>query len=212
MLNALFMSLLLAARAFQQAQALRNFKLELLNAHLTVGIQSSLSPTFYNHMVNEAEEYLRILSSLLAGQQPPLLNPLHYHLLWLKDAEGHANGLSVRLDDTERELIQQSDSFRLLFNQYYNKAVEFSGYLRTGNSDFPALARLNLDVETTMRNFRGFLLSLAETVQSKTVLSVLTLLIPDHMDREECYYLNKLARVSQVKPEDCDPARPRVED
>jgi hypothetical protein len=200
----------LTQRAYQQAQALRAFKLEILKAHLTVGVQTSLSPTFYNHMVNEVEEYLRILGFLMAGGQPPLLPPLHYHLLWLKDAEGHASGLRVRFDDTEREFIERSDSFRIRFNDYYNQSVEFSGYQRTGLADFPALARLNFTVETVMQDFREFLATVGGAVRSKEALSVLSPLIPDHMDREECYYLIKLAQVSQVRPPDCDPARPRV--
>ena len=43
------------------------------------------------------------------------------------------------------------------------------------------------------------------------VLSTLTPLMPDHMLREECYYLIKLAQSSEVRMPDCDPTRPRVE-
>ena len=201
----------LTQQAFEQAQAIRQFKLELLKAHVTTGLQSSLSPTFFNHMVNEVEEYLQVLGFLLSNQQPPLLNPLHYHLLWLKDAEGHAAALASRFDAVERDWIDRSESYRITFNNYYNKSVELTGYQRTGLCEFPALARFNITVTTKMTDFQNLLRLIEEQVRSKEILSVLTPLTPDHMDREECYYLTKLAQVSRLKPPNCDPTRPRVE-
>jgi hypothetical protein len=42
-------------------------------------------------------------------------------------------------------------------------------------------------------------------------MGTLTALTSDHILREECYFLTKLAQVSEIKPPECDPARPRVE-
>ncbi len=201
----------LTRQAFEQAQAIRCFKLELLKDHITTGLQSSLSSTFFNHMVNEVEEYLRILGFLLSNQQPPSLNPLHYHLLWLKDAEGHAAALASRFDEVERDWIDRSEAYRIVFNNYYNKSVELTGYQRTGLCEFAALTRFNITVTTKMTDFQNLLRLIEEQVRSEEVLSVLTPLIPDHMDREECYYLTKLAQASGLKPPLCDPTRPRVE-
>ena len=58
-------------QAYQQAEAIREFKLNLIRQHLIGKIDLNLPPTFINHMVNEVEEYLRILTALLAGQVPP---------------------------------------------------------------------------------------------------------------------------------------------
>jgi hypothetical protein len=85
------------------------------------------------------------------------------------------------------------------------------GYLRTGLTQFPALSRLDSQAEDSILAFDVYLQKIKELVQTKRVLSTLLTLIPDHMLREECYYLTKLAIVSDIKRPDCDPARPRVE-
>ncbi|WP_407669701.1 hypothetical protein [Paenibacillus kobensis] len=35
--------------------------------------------------------------------------------------------------------------------------------------------------------------------------------MPDHMAREECFYLTKLAAAGLVPHPNCDPAKPRIE-
>ncbi|HEX3043724.1 MAG TPA: DUF2935 domain-containing protein, partial [Bacillota bacterium] len=136
---------------------------------------------------------------------------IHYHLLWLLDGQGHAVALLDNLDDVERDLIERSNVFMNQFNDLYKKALEFSGYQRTCLVEFPALARLNRQAEAQMTMFKEFLDYLEELVASKQALGTLSPLMPDHMAREECYYLTKLAQVSGVKKPDCDPGEPRVE-
>ncbi|MEK3916060.1 DUF2935 domain-containing protein [Paenibacillus sp. FSL H7-0331] len=43
------------------------------------------------------------------------------------------------------------------------------------------------------------------------LLGSLNPLLPDHMYREECYYLNKLAQSGEISVPDCNPTTPRVE-
>src|SRR5690606_1711624 len=80
----------LTRQAYEAACSIRAFKLDLLAKHLTGTIRMSLPPTFINHMVNEVEEYIRLLGFMIAGQMPPAMHPLHHHVLWLVDAVGHA--------------------------------------------------------------------------------------------------------------------------
>src|SRR4051794_32343969 len=54
----------LTSQAEVEVVNLREFKLELIRKHLIGKIKIHLSPTFMNHMVNELEEYLRILNHL----------------------------------------------------------------------------------------------------------------------------------------------------
>ena len=53
-------------------------------------------------------------------------------------------------------------------------------------------------------------MQIQEMLLNKTVLATLDPLIPDHMLREECYYLMKLSPVSDVKSPPCDPRKPRI--
>lgn len=197
--------------AFEYTKKLRCFKLELLRRHLIGEINTSLPPTFFNHMLNELEEYLRVLECLLAKESPALFHPVHHHLLWVSDAILHAESLSARIDPAESKLKETSDFFAHEFKELYLKAVEMQGYLRTGEDEFPALTRYNFQVEKEIIQFEDFLCKLLNLMHSKMGLGTLPPLMPDHMLREECYFLTKLAQVSEIKLPKCDPTKPRIE-
>ncbi|GGF24146.1 hypothetical protein GCM10010954_23800 [Halobacillus andaensis] len=187
------------------------FKLSLLERQLQGTIRIHLSPTFINHMVNEIEEYLLVIDYLARGEVPPVFHELHHHMLWLLDASGHAGAINDELDGVEKRLKKKSDEFATHFEQFYLKAVELTGYLRTNLESFPALARFNNDVEVEMQLFMGFLHELEEMELSEEVLSTFSALMADHMAREECYYLYKLAESTQGEYPACDPAKPRID-
>ncbi|SHF35867.1 protein of unknown function [Seinonella peptonophila] len=174
------------------AKRLRKFKLHLLKRLLTEEFAFHLSPTFINHMVNELEEYLRILSYLCQNKRVPPLHVLHQHLLWLPDAAGHATGLNENIDGTEKEWLKKTEIFTKHFEAFYLKAIELAGYLRTNCKDFPALRRFTQDVELEIKLFQRFLKEVEEMTTSKTLLGTIAPLMADHMYREECYYLEKL--------------------
>ncbi|WP_099159695.1 DUF2935 domain-containing protein [Virgibacillus ndiopensis] len=198
-----------AANAVEQLKA---FKLSIIKRQLTSNFGIHLSPTFLNHMVNELEEYQLVLSYLLKGDVPPIFHELHHHLLWLMDASGHAGAINDRMDGVEKRLKEKSHNFTKHFDQFYLKAVELTGYLRANIESFPALYRFNSNVEIEMKLFKTFLGELEEMELSDQVLGTFSALMADHMAREECYYLIKLAESSNTAPPDCDPAKPRVMD
>jgi hypothetical protein len=156
-------------------------------------------------MLNELEEYLRILSCLLAGKKPLPMHPMHHHLLWLPDAAGHAEGLRINTDSVEKKIIEKQHKFKETFNAFYIKAVELTGYLRTNLQQFPALSRFNRDVELEIILFQAFLKELVDMGLTKELLGTFAPLLADHMYREECYYLHKLAQVSEVTMPNCSP-------
>jgi len=197
-------------RALDATLHLRAFKLDLLRRSLLGAVTASLPPTFFNHMVNELDEYWLILDALNAGKPVPLFNPVHYDLVWLLDAVGHAGSIASGLDLVEARLIHESRIFKKHFQALYLKAVEMAGYLRTQLSDFPAFRRFHLDIDLEMKLFMKFLSELEEMGLNAEVLDTISPLIPDHMGREECYYLTKLAQTSMVPSPNCDPTRPRI--
>lgn len=177
---------------------LKEFKLSILKRHLLGQMHIHLTPTFINHMVNELEEYQRVLSYLKEGKIPPIFHELHHHLLWLADAAGHAGAIDVRMDDVEKRLKEKSSTFTKHFEQFYLKAIELTGYLRSNVKKFPALNKFNNDVEVEMQLFKTFLKELEELELSAEVLGVFTASMADHMLREEQYYLMKLAESAKV--------------
>ncbi|MCC5911139.1 MAG: DUF2935 domain-containing protein [Clostridiaceae bacterium] len=197
-------------QAYHYAHEIRLFKLDLIKKHLVDDIELGLPPTFINHMVNEVEEYLRVLADLLM-KKIPTTTPLHNHLLWLLDAAGHASAIAGDLDMVEKKLIEESQNFMENFEDYYIKAVEMMGYTRTCLANFPALDRFNLQVESEIKMFKVFLRELEKLELGNKLLGTLAPLILDHMAREECYYLIKLAQVSDIRMPVCDPTKERTE-
>jgi len=198
-------------QAFQLTTDIRNLKLSILGQQLTGEIAVNLPPTFFNHMVNEAEEYQRILQFLMAGELPPDCHPLHYHLLWLPDAIGHANAVADFTDPVEKRVRLDSETFAEHFEAFFIKATELAGYLRTNIDRFPALSRFNQEVDLEMRLFTRFLEEIEELRLDDRLLGTIMPLMADHMAREECYYLIKLASVSEIEAPECDPTKPRTE-
>jgi hypothetical protein len=202
----------LTNEAESEVLKLREFKLELLRKHLIGKIKIHLSPTFINHMVNELEEYLRILQHLKAGQVPPVYHELHHHLLWLSDAAGHSEAISANLDSVEKILREKSDAFTKTFEDFYLKAVELAGYLRTNLTTFPALTKMNKESQLEIKIFQNFLNEIEELRLSKQALGTFAPLMADHMYREECYYLMKLAESAKLDQPNCDPTKPRLKE
>ena len=182
----------------ESVKHLRAFKLSIIKRHLTSEMKIHLTPTFINHMVNELEEYLLILTYLKQGEVPPIFHELHHHLIWLVDASGHAGAINDRLDGVEKRLKEKSGMFTKHFEQFHLKAVELTGYLRTNIQKFPALNRFNDEVEVEMGLFKTFLNELEEMELSAEVLGIFSASMADHMAREEQYYLMKLAESASV--------------
>jgi len=198
--------------AYQQAIEFRSFKLDILESDLISDISISMTPTFINHMVNELERYLGILEYLIRLEVAPAKHPIEINLLWLQDAYGHSSSIRASLDFVEQHLQEKSKSFTKKFRDFHLKAIEFSGYLRTGLDTFPALSRFNRQVKAEMELFQDFLQGLKRLEYNEELLGNVTVLLVDHMYREECYYLTKLAQSSKLKLPKCDPAQPREEE
>ncbi len=197
--------------AYDWTVSFRHFKLSLLERAILGKVAIMLTPTFINHMVNELEEYLRILTELVAGKPVPKFDALHHNFLWLPDAVGHAAAIASDLDMVEKRFIHKSQQFEVHFQQLYMKSIEMAGYMRTQLKDFPAFRRLHKEVDLEMKLFVGFLGELEEMELSAEVLDRINPLMPDHMMREECYYLTKLAQLGLVPDPNCQADKPRVE-
>ncbi|WP_339217724.1 DUF2935 domain-containing protein [Ornithinibacillus sp. FSL M8-0202] len=187
------------------AERLREFKLSILRRELSGDIGVHLTPTRLNHMVNELDEYVLVISNLKEGKAAPVFHELHHHLIWLPVASGHAGLIQAELDGVEKGLKGKSQQFAMQFDQFYVKAIELTGYLRTNLTTFPALMKFHEDVEVEMNLFRNFLQELKEMVRSDMVLRTFSMLTADHMDREVGYFLNKLAQSRKMSGRDNDP-------
>ena len=169
----------------------RDFKRELLSTRLKNLTVTSLTPTFYNHMLNELEDFLKVLT-VIAGNRSLPESIIGQHLLWSLDASGHATILGSDLDKVENEFRHKAKLFTKKFDRLYLKAVELAGYFRSNPvTVYPALKFFNSNVVILLNEFMVFLEELKVGVFEQKVLGRLSPLTPDHMWREECYYLIK---------------------
>lgn len=201
----------LSIKADEEARKIREYKLKIIEMHLVGKIKINLGPTFINHMVNEVEEYIRVLAYLKKGEVPPIFHELHHHQVWLLDAAGHAGAINDTHDRIEKKIKEKSQQYTKNFEEFYLKAVELAGFLRTNISSFPALDRFNSQVLLEMKLFMGFLEEIEELELSKQALGTFAPLMADHMFREECYYLTKVAEATSLNKPDCDPTKPRLQ-
>lgn len=198
-------------KSYEATYRLREFKIELLSMSLTSDLKSHLPPSFYNGMLNELEEYLFILNSLMNGQIS-IMHPLHYHMLWLTDAVNHAASIKSELDFIEKDLAFYADKYEIMFQDLDTKALTMNGYLRTGLSNFPALERLNEQCGAEINDFMEFLGTIRDQRMDGKILGTLMPLMADHMFREECYYLQMLSQSTKnIRKPDCAPTSPRLE-
>ncbi len=199
----------LMQEADQAVLRFREFKLELLGMSLNSDLQSHLSPSVYNDMTNELEEYLQILKALQANQ-PILLPAIHYHMLWLSLAADHAASILTGLDFSDCAGQERADRYRKEFQQLYLKALAINGFLRTGLTTFPFLAAFNEQAANIMNEYIEYLDKLSDQRADNKVIGTITALEADHMLREACYYLQKLSQITNIiRHPDCDPTRPR---
>ena len=191
--------------------SLRDFKRELLADRLKNLPVTSLALTIYNHMLNELEEFLKVIADIDVGKQNSG-GILGQHLLWSSDAAVHAALLGSDLDKVEYQLREVARKFEQSFDRFYIKGVELTGFFRSCPPLAESvLAAYNVVMTNHMKEFMAYLEEVQNGVLQQRVLGRLNPLMPDHMYREECYYLTKIAEYQPgLLLPDCDPGRPRV--
>jgi hypothetical protein len=172
----------------------REFKRELLGDSLRNTGVTSLSPTTYNHMLNELEELLKVIHDLQSDTFP-YDNILASHLLWLSDAAGHAAILQSQLDKIEYRYRDEAKAFENAFDKMYLTGVEIAGYFRSDS----LVAQPKLDAYTCRNaeltsEFMEFLQEIKAQTEQNRISGNITPLLPDHMLREESYYLQKISK------------------
>ena len=166
----------------------KNLKQTILARQISGKIEISLPPTFLNHMLNELNSFEKILT------EPDFIpHVLESHYLWSSDAAGHAIALIQSLDPVEKALMKELKKIKKSFSAVFNKTIEFTGYFRSGVTDFPAIDKLNQEAIVELQIFMNMLETIREERLDLTLLGRLNPLIADHMLRESVYYLSKIS-------------------
>lgn len=171
----------------------RCYKLSILDLQLGGENPINLPLGALNEMLDEDDEYLRILK-VIPREQP--LNEatflIQQHLLWLPNQAAHAALIRAQLDPAESTLFEIYNRYQTLFEKLTGKVMELKGVMR----DRPRLAAsliyttresagLTAEFRQSVENYRD----LRATTQ---VLATSPSLLADHLSREAGYYLGKI--------------------
>lgn len=191
--------------AQQAAWDFRRLILQILHQQLTGNLLIFLSSTVLNNMVNQAEEYIYILTNYMNNKKSDI-SPVRLSLLWLLSAFGNSQSIADNVDITYRNVRMDASRFADDFNVLNTRALVSEGLLRTGLVNFPALEQLYIDAANETQLFQVFISGLKELLLENKILGSLTPVFLDQISRENCYYVTQLSKVSTVSPPECDPA------
>ncbi len=171
------------------------FKKKLLEKLMSCRIELAMSPSFLNHMINEAMEYYRFLciadESLRYNK---VLENIRLHKVWLPDASGHAKYVASQLDGIEGVYYNEAIDFMHRFDEAFKKANEMYLMYERITRRNGELEHFNTETEMSMNNFIVFLETVRQLKKECKLFTTGTFspLILDHMIREEKYYLTRI--------------------
>ena len=197
-----------------------DFKKKIIINLLNHNILINFSPSFVNHMVNEANEFLGLFHAPSRPQKTePSLNssitsvsgpsaghsPASYPLyikIWLADASGHASALASFLDLAETPSIQQGEYFKFAFDNLGKKASEISMIAENLKEDVSVELLKNVELlkeETinTLEEFIKYCEKTGELLDKKTIMGIGTFssIVTNHFIKEHRYFIDKVTRI-----------------
>ena len=179
--------------AAQTVMQFRCFQLSIIDLQLAGKVPINLPPGALNEMLDEADEYLRILGVLpTPGPMNEAAYLIHQHLMWLPNNAAHAALVRSQLDPGEHKLFVLNNRYCKLFHKMADKVMELKGLMRDNPRMVPSLiytteesAMLTQEFLCSQQNYR----ELRTTAQ---VLAISPPLLADHFEREALYYLEKI--------------------
>lgn len=177
------------------------FKTDLLRELMTCDLVMNMTPSFINHMINEAMEFETYLTRQTLASEPFEYTLLltDQHRIWLIDAAGHAAFIAANLDANESLLIAEAQQFQDAFNKLAHKAVELLTILKRTALNDGALILLSEEASDWICKFIDFLQKVKNLRAACRAMAtgMLSPLVLEHMMREERHYLNSIKQYSQ---------------
>ncbi|MGE5581048.1 MAG: DUF2935 domain-containing protein [Bacillota bacterium] len=171
----------------------RSYKLGIVNLQLAGQVPVNLPPGALNEMLDEDDEYLRLLNVIPGAlQMSEAAFLLHQHLLWLPNNAAHAALTSAQLDPGEASLKEIYNRYSKLFHKLADKVMELKGLMRDNPRMVPSLVYTNAESAGLTQEFRHSLENYRELRATAQVLAISPALLLDHFNREASYYLEKI--------------------
>lgn len=184
---------ILLSDLLQGLQCFIEYKRVLLKGLTMCQIQMNLPPSLINHQINEAMEFM----ALLTAPQQCLCNMMNlagYIKIWLTDGIGHAAAVTGFLDPSEELLQEEALKYKMIFGKLQIKASEIEMIMnKTGLQD-GSLKLLADETIEWMCKFIDYLDKVRKLRCSCKALAFGTFSpeVPDHFIREHEYFIAKI--------------------
>jgi Protein of unknown function (DUF2935). len=195
--------------AFNATQNIRQFFLRILDLQVTQSFRMLLKPLLINHMVDMANEYLRILYAF-THDRLPVFDPIDQDILWMPTFLAQSKYVADNVGFYENDVRRTAEDYASRFQDLYNFSLELKGIRRTGKKDFPIENKHRRDMERILRDYSSFIANVMLTVQRNETPGTMSLEYMDRADRILCYYLKQLSVLSNSIEPECDPSSPRL--
>lgn len=179
--------------AAQAVMQFRCFQLSIVDLQLAGKTPINLPPGAINEMLDEADEYLRILGVMpTPGPMNEAAYLIHQHLLWLPNNAAHAALVRAQLDPGEATLFALNNRYHKLFHKLEAKVKELKGLMRDNPRMVPSLIHTTGESAMLTQEFLCSQESYRELRTTARVLAISPPLLADHFVREATYYLEKI--------------------
>jgi len=176
----------------EAVKAIIEFKAELLRLIIQCRkAPGSNYPLLLDHIRREAERFLSLLLKPVPQDSLELL--LEQEAFWLRIMKEHIEFVIHLLDPSERELIEQAETFRKTFSRLLETARDLLSMNEVRPKNFNTVIRFTRDVvrnTTQLRDFKAAAFELAALCELLSIVS--TPLLLDHIRREADKFLSEL--------------------
>ncbi|MCM3575768.1 DUF2935 domain-containing protein [Mesobacillus subterraneus] len=180
-------------KAWQVAKSYYDFEGTLQSLRIDNKVNLNLSPTYLNGTLSENQEYLRILSYLVQGQEPVRLSVTQVMDLWLEDQLGHAVLFENLLDPIEVEANIVTQEYKRRFQLYIVQNHHLKNYLRVKQPGFARQQEFIYEVGKTTLEMDHYIRKMVEKYKANTLLNKTNLRFLEHHFPETCYFLASLS-------------------
>ncbi|MFC0560293.1 DUF2935 domain-containing protein [Halalkalibacter alkalisediminis] len=182
-----------AKEVFPVAEGYYRFEGQMQSLRMQNVVNLNLSPTYLNGTLSENEEYLRILSFYMKGQNFPPLPLVDLLDLWLEDQLGHAVLLRNILDPVELKITAQTDLYIQQFQAFIVQNEQMKGFLRFSPPGIQRQQRFSREVGQVTIDMYNFIINVVRMYMGIELLTRTTLRFLEHHFPESCYFIAKLS-------------------
>lgn len=165
------------------------FKEYVLEGVLNCSIHIALYPLLLEHLIEEAKLYLKYLIDL-QEKMKPRNTILEQEAFWDDIMGEHAEFIRGFLDPTEKELLDITNKFAILFEELEQKTKEAT------KEDIPVITEENLKAAKEIKDFKT---TGTEGLVDCKIRSIIIPLLGDHVLREANHYIRLLKSFKKVK-------------